>query len=643
IMYILEKVYATTYLKYFFPLLRTLATFFEGSFVRDALDTLLISHVHVRYIKQRYGITPQILHLGVKSTRSIPKKRGNALLSFGRWQKEKNPAFLLKLIKKLPSASLIIAGTWIDTADLEWFKKRIERENLAGRVHIIPSYSDHELEILARQARLFLHPHFEAFGLAALEAAGYGLPIIIPKKSGVTEIFSHEVHGFFPQKVALSEYHKHVTTLLGNEQLAYRMGLASWKRVKKDFSWKAHTQTLLHIIHQALNINGKRSIIVLETGHALGAPLAGGDRLMEPMAKRLVSHFSFTIIAPAIGALHWKEAPFPKTLKILPQTPFDKRGEPLPLFIAYCNRMWHTYKRLRRESEKAILYSSTNILPDVLPIYFAKHRTSLWIARVHHLIPPPYQREGKLIVNTVSYLMQLLSLWMIKSRADVIIALNEKLREELQEKGFPKNKLRVLGAGIDSERITSQKILAGSQTFDAVYVGRLHPTKGIFDLVPIWKEVTNVFPKATLGIIGKGSSDIPHLLSSRIKEEGLSKNIYLVGFLPDDSLYSVMKRSKVFLFTDHEAGWGIAAAEAMAAGLPTIGWDIGILGTVFKAGFRKAPLQNYERFSKEIINLLQNEKVRRKLAQEAKREARQLDWEVTSKKFSTIVESIKAA
>src|SRR3989344_3573759 len=640
IVYILDKVYTQTSLKYFFPLLKPVAQFFERSFVKDAINVVTISKVHYDYLKKNYNVEPAILGFGTKPLIKLPPKRGDNLLSFGRWQKEKNPEFLLKLIREIPKSKLIIAGSWNTKQDLDWFTGLVKKENLTKRVKIVHHFTPNELEKMASDARLWLHPHFEAFGLAALEAAGYGLPIIIPEKSGVTEIFKNGVQGFFPTSVSITEYKKYVVKLLKNEGLAYRMGKQAWSQVKQKYSWKKNAEDLLLLIYRSLKPDQKKQILVLEISHALGTPLAGGDKLMEPMAARLTGGYDFTVLVSEVGAKHWRDALFKKNLEILPKTRFDLGGTPFPVFLTYCIRMFKAVKViLKKYKNMDILYSSTNILPDVLPTYFAKTKLdrATWIARIHHLIPHPFKREGRLIVNTVSFLMQTLSLYMIKNRADIIIALNENLKNELLKMGFPSEKLEVLGAGINFQKIRSQKITKGTFTYDGVFLGRLHYSKGIFDLVPIWKEVVKKIPDSNLAVIGRGAKEFTEFILREAKKAHISKNINLTGYLKDEETLSIMKKAKVFLFTDHEAGWGIAVAEAMASSLPVVGWDIGVLGTVYKKGFIKVPPGNHLKFSQAVINILKDINLMQKLSKMAIDEAKDLDWEKTADKFKIIL------
>ncbi len=634
--YILETSYQHTLLRGLFPILKPIAAYFERSFIKDAKETLIISSVHYNYLVKKYSIKPIIVPIGTTPIPEIPAKRGNYLLAFGRWQQRKNPQLLLELIKRIPDAKLLLAGSWTSGAELAVFKDEIKRSKLSHRIKLIPHYSDRVLKRLCASARVFLHPHFEAFGLAALEAAGHGVPIIVPEKSGVTEGFIHGVHGFFPGGEDIDTYTPYVQKLIGDSRLAYRMGKAAWLTVKSAYSWKAIVNRLLNIIYMTCNLERKISILVLEIGHALSHTLAGGDKLMEPMARRMAKKYQFSVIVPEIGARHWQESPISKNLFILPKNIFDKKGTPLPVFLTYCTRMFAAIKILISLPDRLdIIYSSTNILPDVLPAAFASiFRPTFWVARVHHLIPPPHKREGRVIVNIVSYLMQQLALFLIKSRADLIIVLNTPLKQELLKHNFPESKIEIVGAGINLKSIISSKYPKYTRNYSGIFLGRLHPAKGIYDLVSIWKKVVLQIPDATLAIIGSGEPAVVRQLRLEIEAANLSNNISILGVLADHEVYHLMKKAKIFLFTDHESGWGLAVAEAMANGLPVVGYSIGVLETIYKDGFRVVPLGNTVRFANEVVELLTHKHEQQTLAKRARKIARSLDWKLTTVAFN---------
>lgn len=247
-VYIMKKVYSGTFLRFLFPIIKFIAETLEGMVTKDSHATIIISNVHYDYIRETYGISPAIIPLGVDVPKVVPKSRGDTILSFARWQKEKNPEFILDLARELPKEEFVIAGSWLEHAEYVWFKSRIKSLGLAKRVKLVSHFDSRQLYDLCRGARVWIHPHFEAFGLAALEAAGHGLPIIFPKGSGMTENFKNGVHGFFPRTVSIPEYKKYINLLLADKQLATNMGRKAREVVKREFSWYSKVEDMLRLV-----------------------------------------------------------------------------------------------------------------------------------------------------------------------------------------------------------------------------------------------------------------------------------------------------------------------------------------------------------------------------------------------------------
>lgn len=640
IVYILKKVYRQTVLKFFFFIFIPLSYFLERKFVKEAQATIIVSRAHQKFLKDKYGVEPTILFHGCHVLKTIPNRRGSLILAISRWQKEKNPAFLLQLLKSIPQARLRIAGVWLKEKDLSQFQKEITRLDLEKRVEIVNGFDNQDLKKIFQGARVFVHPHFEAFGMGALEAAAHGVPIIMPAGSGATNLFEEKVDGFFPKKITQKEYLHYLNLLLSNERLAYRMGFHAWTKVKDQYSWLAHTKKLVSLGEEKLKLLASTKITAIEIGHAGSIGLAGGDRLFEEMVKRMpLENFQVEVITSLHGSQHWKESKLNIKLTVLPRNPFEDKLDPVSVFLSYLIRIFQASSYLIKKLQlKGILYSSTNVLPDILPCFIAKlaNLKIKWYCRFHHLIAPPLQREGRIIVNIVSYFMQILSLYFARSKADCTIALNSELSNELLKRGFKKNKLAVLGAGIDFAKIAGYNPQK-KEPFTGVYLGRLHQAKGIFDTLEIWEKVVAKKPEAKLAIIGDGSIEIKKELQQRIKEKKMKEKVKVLGYLPETRVYDILKSAKVFLFTDREAGWGIAVAEAMACQLPVIGWDIGILGEVFKEGFIKVPCFHSQIFARKVIWLISDNERRRKIVKQAFDQAKKLSWEETTNKFCEIL------
>lgn len=382
--------------------------------------------------------------------------------------------------------------------------------------------------------------------------------------------------------------------------------------------------------------NKKISVIALETGHLSPISVAGGDLILKHLLPHLPQRIKFQVIIPSLASAHWHGQA--TTLHLLPGNFLDTRPNKLLVFLSYLIRSYQSYLLLNKLTF-SILYSSTNILSDILPAFIFKitHPNTYWIARIHHLIPAPNKREGNLFSNIFAYVLQIFVLYAI-NKADLTLTLNHSLYQKLLNISIPAKKLDILPGGVPFAKI--QKVKPHGPSFDSIFVGRLHQTKGIFDLPAIWKKVTASLPHVRLAIVGEGHPSTLTKLQDKIKSYRLENNIFILGYLAENKLYQTIKSSKIFLFTDREAGFGLAPAEAMAAGLPVVGWDIGILGTVFQAGYIKVPGFNHSLFSQKVIEVLNHKSLRLGLSQEAKKEAKKYDWCKISQKLGQILTSV---
>jgi glycosyltransferase involved in cell wall biosynthesis len=212
---------------------------------------------------------------------------------------------------------------------------------------------------------------------------------------------------------------------------------------------------------------------------------------------------------------------------------------------------------------------------------------------------------------------------------------NGLVKNKLMTLGFPGNKIFVSSNGIDLKYF--ENIKRTEFSYEGVFLGRLNYSKGLADLIEIWKKVCQELPESKLAVIGGGNNEMKNFMMKNISNNKLERNIDLLGFLKDEKAYPILKSGKVFLFPSHEEGWGIAIAEAMACGLPVIGWDLPNLKPVFGNHILRVEENNFNLFAKKTIELLKNEKLRKKIGDEGREFIRKYSWENVAMKEYEII------
>ncbi len=251
ITYILRKVYSDESLRHLFPFLIPIGKKLDKSIVDSSEAVILLSRYHLNYVREVTDKPIHIVYPGTEVAETIPIERGSYLLAVARWEREKKPFFLLDIMNSLKQggvrANLLVEGAWKSPLLRAEFLKQIERDELDGQVRLCGPSERQALMRLYLQARALIVPNTEAFGMIALEAAAHGAPIIIPKGAGVTDLFLHGVHGFFPMEGDIVAFTEYVKRLLVDERAAWKMGYHAWE-VAKNYTWDNHAKILSNIL-----------------------------------------------------------------------------------------------------------------------------------------------------------------------------------------------------------------------------------------------------------------------------------------------------------------------------------------------------------------------------------------------------------
>ena len=149
--------------------------------------------------------------------------------------------------------------------------------------------------------------------------------------------------------------------------------------------------------------------------------------------------------------------------------------------------------------------------------------------------------------------------------------------EKFVTKKRSRDKITVIRGGVDikpsMEYLNSGNVIAKEKRkYDACFVGRFHPQKGVLELIDIWKLVCDKKPRAKLAMIGIGA--LENAVKNRIAELGLNDNIYLLGFKDGEEKYEIFKQSKIVVHPATYDSGGMAAAEGMAWGLPGVSFEV---------------------------------------------------------------------
>jgi glycosyltransferase involved in cell wall biosynthesis len=170
-------------------------------------------------------------------------------------------------------------------------------------------------------------------------------------------------------------------------------------------------------------------------------------------------------------------------------------------------------------------------------------------------------------------------------QAGRIIAPTDNIATELRAAGYDPARVAVVPNGVplaeprtDQRRRAAREILGDANpdlrvpesTPVALYVGRLHASQGLHDLVRAWRRIVTIWPDARLWLIGDGSERED--LYDRIRDHELKYHVAMPGAFDDVS--ELLQAADVFVQPATEAGTSQSLLEAMASGLPIVATNI---------------------------------------------------------------------
>jgi len=161
----------------------------------------------------------------------------------------------------------------------------------------------------------------------------------------------------------------------------------------------------------------------------------------------------------------------------------------------------------------------------------------------------------------------------IYKNADSVIALTEHMKQEML-KSF-KREIHIIPNGIKLSRFSSNfsSSISKEDTKNILFVGRLHPVKGLPFLIKAIKEVREKIPDIKLFLVGNGEDK--KMLSDLTKDLGINDCVVFMGTIPHDKISAIMNQSDIFVLPSLSESFGLVLLEAMACGLPIVATNVG--------------------------------------------------------------------
>lgn len=182
-------------------------------------------------------------------------------------------------------------------------------------------------------------------------------------------------------------------------------------------------------------------------------------------------------------------------------------------------------------------------------------------------------------------------------------------QREAAECGVPMRGV-VIPLGIEAPVVTDDALVRSRFTSlqDAsymLYLSRLDPKKNVEGLLRAFVLCQAQWPNTKLLIAGNGVPDYVSSLVALASALGLDKQVIWAGHIDGDLKASALAGAQLFVLPSFSENFGIAAAEALMAGLPCVlGHGVAIAADVVEAGAGVAVLPDPESIAAGLMQVM---------------------------------------
>ena len=242
------------------------------------------------------------------------------------------------------------------------------------------------------------------------------------------------------------------------------------------------------------------------------------------------------------------------------------------------------------------------LFPFILKIFDKKIK---WVAVFDNVVP--LNDPGNKIIRFLAWIFFKISLKLLK-RADRIFVISDDLEKFMLQKGFKREKIILSTNGVENDLIKKAEV-DEKYNIDALFLGRINETKGIYDTLEVLNIVRGKYPDFQLVIMGEGDETTKHQFKRRIKNMDLENNVQFLGFRTGQEKFNIIKSTKCFWFlsVSGSESFGVALLEAVCSGIPAFAYDLPQFSRIYQNGeIDISPKSDYKLVAQKVIKLFEN-------------------------------------
>lgn len=223
-------------------------------------------------------------------------------------------------------------------------------------------------------------------------------------------------------------------------------------------------------------------------------------------------------------------------------------------------RRWLT-EQARSRSVEIMHNHSLWMMPNVYPGVVARQHNVPLVVSPRGTLSSRARQSGSVVKRLFWPLVQKPAL----SATACFHATAESEYEDIRRMGF-RQPVAIIPNGIDIPACVSKQ---GGIIRTLLFLGRVHPIKGLDMLLPAWQVVQDRYPDWRMVIAGPDNDGYLGQMQQLAVRLQL-KRTQFVGALKGRQKWDAYREADIFVLPTYSENFGMAVAEALAAGVPAI-------------------------------------------------------------------------
>ncbi len=167
-----------------------------------------------------------------------------------------------------------------------------------------------------------------------------------------------------------------------------------------------------------------------------------------------------------------------------------------------------------------------------------------------------------------------------------------------------------------------------------LYLGRIAQYKSVDDIIAAYKIAKKEIPELNLAIGG-----LPDFTMKKTYEKWKinNKDIHFLGFVPEKEIPFYYSMADIFITYSYASeGFGLTPVEAIACGTPVICSSLLVFKEILRDNAIFVPPKSPQLLSKEIINLLKEDNLRKLLIEKGQKFIKRYSWDEVGKRLEKV-------